>query len=193
MSDKKEDIEKVKDSGEEEAQAEMVSEGGSVAEQPSDGKNELSALQEKLAETEAKAAEHLDGWQRAQAEFSNYKKRLAREQEQQAAEVRGRVLKRYLEIVDDLELALKNAPKDGPGADWAQGIELIYKKLVSFLESEGLTRMDPLGEPFDANLHEAVTQEESPDHESGTIIEVLRPGYLLAERVLRPASVKVAK
>lgn len=178
---------------EEEAEAEMISEGGSVAAQSSDGNQEIIALQEKLAEAEAKAAENLDGWQRAQAEFANYKKRLAREQEQQTAEVRGRVIKRYLEIVDDLERALKNAPQEGAGAEWAQGVELIYKKLIAYLESEGLTRMHPLGEHFDPNLHEAVTQEESPGHESGTIIEVLRPGYLLAERVLQPAAVKVAK
>src|SRR3990172_3621047 len=80
-------------------------------------KAELITLQEKLAEAEAKAAEHLDGWQRAQAEFANYKKRLAREQEQQTAEGRGGVIMRYLEIVDDLERALKNAPKDGAGGD----------------------------------------------------------------------------
>ena len=178
---------------EEEAEAEMISEGGSVAAQSSDGNQEIIALQEKLAEAEAKAAENLDGWQRAQAEFANYKKRLVREQAQQTAEVRGRVIKRYLELVDDLERALKNAPQEDAGAEWAQGVELIYKKLIAYLESEGLTRMHPLGEHFDPNLHEAVTQEESPDHESGTIIEVLRPGYLLAERVLRPAAVKVAK
>ncbi|MEX1247591.1 MAG: nucleotide exchange factor GrpE [Anaerolineales bacterium] len=167
--------------------------GSPRAEAQVDGSAELIALQEKLAETEARAAEHLDGWQRAQAEFSNYKKRLAREQEQQAAEVRGRVLKRYLEIVDDLERALKNSPHEDEGATWAEGIDLIYKKLISFLESEGLERFDPLGELFDPNLHEAVTQEESKDHESGVIIEVLRPGYMLGERVLRPAAVKVAK
>ncbi|MEX2161289.1 MAG: nucleotide exchange factor GrpE [Anaerolineales bacterium] len=172
----------------EEAQA-----AGEAPADDSDGKAELIALQEKLAETEAKAAENLDGWQRAQAEFSNYKKRLAREQEQQAAEVRGRVIKRYLEIVDDLERALKNQPQEGEGATWAEGIDLIYKKLVAYLESEGLTRVDPLGQHFDPNMHEAVTQEESKDHESGVIIEVLRPGYLLGERVLRPAAVKVAK
>lgn len=180
-------------SSEEEAEEEMISEGGNVAEPSSDGGQELIALQEKLAETEAKAAENLDGWQRAQAEFANYKKRLARDQEQLTVEVRGRVIKRYLEIVDDLERALNNAPKENAGAEWAQGVEIIYKKLIAYLESEGLTRMHPLGEHFDPNLHEAVTQEESPEHESGTIIEVLRPGYLLGERVLRPASVKVAK
>jgi molecular chaperone GrpE len=158
-----------------------------------EGNAERLALQEKLAEVEAKAAENLDGWQRAQAEFSNYKKRLTRDQEQQSADVRGRVIRRYLEIVDDLERALKTCPQTGEGADWAAGIDLIYKKLISYLESEGLTRVDPLGELFDPNLHEAVTQEESKDHESGVIIEVLRPGYLLGERVLRPAAVKVAK
>lgn len=177
----------------EEAKDEMISEGGHVLEQSADGKQELIALREKLAETEAKAVENLDGWQRAQAEFANYKKRLARDQEQMSAEVRGRVIRRYLEIVDDLERALNNAPQEGSGMEWAQGVEIIYKKLIAYLESEGLTRMHPLGEHFDPNLHEAVTQEESPEHDSGTIIEVLRPGYLLGERVLRPASVKVAK
>jgi len=155
--------------------------------------SQLVALQEKVAETQAKAAENLEGWQRAQAEFANYKKRILRDQDQLSAEARGRVIKRYLDIVDDLELALKNKPGEGAGAEWAQGIELVYRKLQSYLESEGLTRLDPLGQRFDANLHEAVTEEESSEHESGTVIEVLRPGYMLGERVLRPAAVKVAK
>ncbi|MBX3045599.1 MAG: nucleotide exchange factor GrpE [Anaerolineales bacterium] len=147
-------------------------------------------LQQELAAAHAKAAENLEGWQRAQAEFANYKKRMARDQELQEAEVRGRVIKRYLEIVDDLELALKNMPA---GDEWGQGIELIYRKLLSFLEAEGVTRLEPLGQPFDANLHEAVVQEDSDEHESGTVTEVLRTGYSLGERVLRPAAVKVAK
>ncbi|MEX2144495.1 MAG: nucleotide exchange factor GrpE [Anaerolineales bacterium] len=157
------------------------------------GKSEVNSLEDKLAEVEAKAAENLEGWQRAQAEFANYKKRLAREQELQAAEIRGRVIKQYLDIVDDLERALRSHPQDGEGAAWAEGIEIIYNKLQGTLGNEGLTRIDPLGQPFDPNLHEAVAQEESKDHASGVIIEVLRPGYLLAERVLRPAAVKVAK
>jgi len=149
--------------------------------------------QDPLAEAQAKAAENLEGWQRAQAEFANYKKRQLRDQELQTADMRGRILKRYLEILDDLERALAHKPDGGTGAEWAGGIELIYKKLLSYLESEGLTRVDPLGELFDANLHEAVTQEESAEHESGTIIGVLRPGYMLGERILRPAAVKVAQ
>lgn len=162
-----------------------------AAQAAADGASDL--LQDELSLANAKAAENLEGWQRAQAEFANYKKRIARDQEMLSADVRGRVIKRYLEIVDDLELALKNKPQDGTGAEWAKGIELIYRKLLSYLDSEGLTRMDPLGETFDANLHEAITEEEHPEHESGIVIEVLRPGYMLGERVLRPAAVKVSK
>lgn len=148
-------------------------------------------LQQELQAAHAKAAENLEGWQRAQAEFANYKKRMARDQEAQEAEIRGRVIKRYLEIVDDLELAFKNQPE--AAADWGQGIELIYRKLLSFLEAEGVQRVDPLGQPFDANLHEAVAQEASSQYTSGTVSEVLRTGYTLGERVLRPAVVKVAQ
>lgn len=148
-------------------------------------------LQQELQAAHAKAAENLEGWQRAQAEFANYKKRMARDQEAQEAEIRGRVIKRYLEIVDDLELAFKSQPE--AAADWGQGIELIYRKLLGFLEAEGVTRVDPLGQPFDANLHEAVAQEPNPDYASGTVSEVLRTGYTLGERVLRPAVVKVAQ
>lgn len=154
---------------------------------------ELDTLQAQLAEAEAKAAENLDGWQRAQAEFANYKKRQNRDQEMQTSEIRGRVFQRFLEVSDDLELALKSRPQEGEGAAWAQGVELIYQKLMTYLQAEGLTRVYPLGEPFDPNLHEALTQEDSDEYESGIVCDVLRPGYLLGERVLRPAAVKVAK
>lgn len=162
-------------------------------ERANEASKQMIPLQEKLAEAEAKAAEYLDGWQRAQAEFSNYKKRQMRDQELLANEARSRVLKRYLEIMDDLELILKNKPQEGPGAEWAKSMDLLFRKLQSFLEAEGISRLDPLGEPFDANMHEAVVEEKSEAHKTGTVIEVLRPGYLLGERVIRPASVKVAK
>ena len=152
----------------------------------------VNPLAEALAKAEAKAAENLEGWQRAQAEFANYKKRVARDQEMVLADTRGRVIKRYLEVLDDLERALANRPTEGEGAEWGAGVELIYRKFLTFLESEGVTRLDTLGQAFDPNLHEAIAQEDSPDHESGTVIEVLQPGYMLGGRVLRPAVVKVA-
>lgn len=154
---------------------------------------ELEALQKELEETRQKAEEYLDGWQRARAEFANYKKRVEREQEQIYQTAAGQILKRYLEVLDDMERALKNRPQEGYGAEWAEGIELIYRKLVSILESEGIKAMEAEGQLFDPNLHEAITSEESENHKSGEIIEVLQRGYLLGEKVLRPALVRVAK
>ena len=152
----------------------------------------LALVQAALETSEAKAGEYLEGWQRAQAEFVNYRKRMERERELNNFEAVGRVVKRYLPIVDDLERALKDRPAEGTGAAWAEGIELIYRKLLKILESEGVVPIDADGEQFDPNLHEAVLQSPSDDHESGQVIEVLQRGYRLGERVLRPAMVRVA-
>ena len=154
---------------------------------------EIQELLEQLEEVQAKAAENMEGWQRAQAEFANYKKRQTRDQEQAFQDMRGRIIKRYLEVLDDLERALESRPAEGEGADWASGVELVYRKFLTFLESEGVTQMQALGEEFDPNLHEAIAQEESEEYDSGTVIEVVQAGYLLEERVLRPAIVKVAQ
>jgi molecular chaperone GrpE len=142
--------------------------------------------------SEAKAAEYLDGWQRSKAEFANYRKRINREREQYNKDVVGRVVKKYLPIVDDLERALKERPTQGDFATWVEGIELIYRKLIGVLESDGVVPMKVDGEMFDPNLHEAVLQIESEDHESGQIVEVIQPGYWIGERVLRPARVCIA-
>ena len=154
---------------------------------------EAELMISQLEALEVKAQENLDGWQRSQAEFANYKKRVARDQERLSSETRGRVIIRYLEIADDMSRALNNRPDKGEGADWANGVELVYRKLLSYLEAEGVTQMDVEGKTFDPNLHEAISQEESEDFKSGAIIEVLEAGYMLADRVLRPAKVKVAQ
>ena len=146
-----------------------------------------------LEEWQGKAEEYLDGWQRARAEFANYKKRVERDQAQVYKNASGMVIKRFLDILDDLELALKERPLDGDGASWADGIELIYRKFTSVLEAEGVQTMQVEGQKFDPNLHEAVTNEDNPDFESGQIIEVVKQDYLIGDRVLRPAVVRVAK
>ncbi|HSO26746.1 MAG TPA: nucleotide exchange factor GrpE [Anaerolineales bacterium] len=154
---------------------------------------DIEQLQQQLSEALDKSNEYLEGWQRARAEFANYKKRMEREQEFAYQTASGTILKKFLEVIDDLELALKNRPTQGEGAEWATGIEMIYRKLLSLLEGQGIQRMNAEGQMFDPNLHEAVTSEPSSDHESGQIIEVLRAGYLLGDRVLRPAMVRVAQ
>lgn len=153
---------------------------------------EIEALSKELEDAKQKAQEYLDGWQRALADFSNYKKRVERDQQLTYQNTIGNVTKRYLTIVDDLERALGNRPKDGEGAEWANGIELIYRKFLLALEADGVKPMDAEGQMFDPNLHEALSQEPSDDFESGQIIEVLQNGYVVGERVLRPAVVRVA-
>ena len=152
----------------------------------------LELVQVALEASEAKASEYLDGWQRAKAEFTNFRKRQERERELARFETVGRIAKRYLPIVDDMERALNERPTEGDGATWSEGIELIYRKLMNILEAEGVTPIEAGGETFDPNLHEAVVQTESDEHETGQVIEVLQTGYKMGDRVLRPATVRIA-
>jgi molecular chaperone GrpE len=160
---------------------------------PAGEQADIEALQNELQVWQAKANEYLDGWQRSRAEFANYKKRIEREQAQTYQNATASVIKRYLDVLDDLDRALKNRPDQGDGAVWAGGVELIYRKLLSILESEGLTLIPAQGKHFDPNLHEAISNEPSEQFESGQIIEVIKQGYSLGERVVRPALVRVAR
>ena len=157
------------------------------------GQEIIQALQQELSEARSKADEYLDGWQRSRADFTNYKKRIERDQSQTYQVAAGSVIRRFLTVVDDLERALKNRPQKGAGASWADGIELIYRKLINTLESEGVTIIQAQGQVFDPNFHEAVVSEDNLEYESGVIIEVLQQGYMLGEKVLRPAMVRVAR
>lgn len=147
-----------------------------------------------LEESQKKADEYLDGWQRARAEFANYKKRVAKERQRAYQNAAGDILMKYLPVVDDLERALKNSPEEGQGAEWAEGVELIYRKMMNILEAQGVTPMNAEGKSFDPNLHEAIvkTENDEDEYESEQIIEVLERGYLLGDRVLRPAKVRIA-
>ena len=186
------DTEKVEGaSGVIEHQQDLIEEAGQPLEEYS--VEDVPALLQELEETRAKADEYLDGWQRARAEFTNYKKRVEREQAQIYQTVTGNIIKQYIEITDDFERALIDKSQGSDGAEWANGVELIYRKLLAILQNEGVVRMDAQGQVFDPNLHEAITSEESDTYESGEIIEVLQPGYMIGNRVLRPAMVRVAK
>jgi molecular chaperone GrpE len=154
---------------------------------------EYDALQRDLEQARTKAAENLDGWQRERADFLNYKKRIDRDSAQVYQNALVSILKKYLVILDDLDRALKNPPTQGEGGHWAKGIELIEHKLLNAIEAEGVKRMEDCDGVFDPNRHEAISYEDNPDHPSGQIIEVVQPGYLIGDRVLRPALVRVAR
>ncbi|MGW8224104.1 MAG: nucleotide exchange factor GrpE [Anaerolineales bacterium] len=155
--------------------------------------SEIELLQTEIDKLRQQSQEYLDGWQRERAEFANYKKRKDKESQMLQNNISGNIIRKYLDIVDDLERALQNQPEEGEGAAWAKGIELIYRKFLSALEAEGVVPMDVKGQQFDPNLHEAISQEPNEEYESGQIIEVLRNGYLIGDRVIRPASVRIAQ
>ncbi len=153
---------------------------------------DVETLKNDLRTWQDKANEYLDGWQRARADYTNYKRRIERDQAQMVQNAAANTIRRFLEVIDDLELALKNTPADGDGAAWADGVELIYRKLKTILDAEGVSTIEADGEFFDPTQHEAITHEPHPEVESGRVIAVVKQGYRLGDRVLRPAQVRVA-
>ena len=151
---------------------------------------EMEALKRQVEDAEAKLAESVEGWQRAAAEFQNYKKRLERDKELMYVSMKGDIIRKVLPALDDLERALQNRPAEDA---WANGIELIARKLQNILESEGVKRIEAEGEEFNPNFHEAISHEPNEDVESGHVIAVVQNGYMFGERVIRPALVRVAQ
>jgi molecular chaperone GrpE len=162
----------------------------SGAEQP-----DTEALRQQLEAAQAKSAEYLEGWQRARAEFANYKRRVEKEQSESYQNAAGRVVGRFLDVLDDFERAMTERPHAADPAleAWAAGMGLIQRKLQAVLEAEGVARIEAEGQAFDPQVHEAVTHEDNETVEPGHIIGVVRPGYRLGDRVIRPALVRVAR
>ena len=146
-------------------------------------------LDERLVEAEAKRDEYLDLLQRVQADFENYRKRTARDQERLVAHAHERLLHELLPVLDDLERALEAADHHEE-AKLEDGVKLVHRQLEQLLEKEGLAPVVTDG-MFDPHVHEALLTQPS-EGEEGAVIEVLQKGYRLGDRVLRPARVVVA-
>jgi molecular chaperone GrpE len=129
---------------------------------------------------------------RTAAEFDNYRKRVERERRDVAAFAASDVMLDLLPIVDNLERALQATPGTDPDS-LHRGVELIHKQMLDLLSKRGVRRIEVLGADFDPNLHEAVVHEPSDAHREGEVMEELRGGYTLADRLLRPSMVKVAR
>lgn len=151
---------------------------------------EREALIQQLKEAESRIVEYKDGWARSQAEFQNYKKRVERDNEAFKVSTKGDIIKKVLPVLDDLERALQNRPADDA---WASGIELVARKFQNILDMEGVKKIEAQGAAFDPNFHEAISHEPSDEVESGHVIEVIQNGYVIGERVIRPALVRVAQ
>ena len=145
-----------------------------------------------LASAQGEARQYLDHLRRLQAEFDNYRKRVVKEQTELAELGAMPVARRMLEVLDDFELALMSAEDQPDFERFLKGVELVYAKLVDALKAEGLERMQAEGAPFDPELHEALMQTGEGEGEP-VVADVLRPGYTLKGRVLRPAGVRVER
>ena len=154
----------------------------------------VQALTEELEQVKTQAAEYLDGWQRARAEFANYKRRVEAERVEMNSYAGAEVLTRILPVVDDFDRAVQTMPDELKDKSWANGVLLIQRKLLNVLESSGVKPIPVQpGGAFDPNIHEAVTHEDSAERSNGQIIAEAQRGYKLGDRVLRPAMVRVAK
>src|SRR5262245_18109392 len=163
--------------------------------------NEQDPHQADAQPADAQAADALDELRREKealqdrllrtaAEFDNYRKRVDRERRDLADYAAADVVGEMLPIVDNLERALTAAPEPDP---LRKGVELIHKQMMDVLRKRGVKPIEALGADFDPNFHQAVIHEPSSEHREGEVIEELQRGYLLGDRLLRPAMVKVAK
>lgn len=136
--------------------------------------------------------EHYDRYMRKAAEFDNYRKRVERERREQADRAVVSILEDLLSVVDDFDLAL-TVDAGESGAAYKKGVEMIHAKLQDLLRKQGVKPIEALGQDFDPNRHEAVMQEPADGRRDNEVTAVLRKGYTLNDRLLRAASVKVAK
>jgi molecular chaperone GrpE len=165
--------------------------GGSPAETSTDSSPDIATT----AALERERDDFRDRWLRKSAEFDNYRKRVERERREQADQSVTDLLEELLLVVDDFDRALTvDSPSDDSGSEaYRRGVELIHAKLNDLLRKRGVRPIDTLGTDFDPNLHQAVIHESSPGHREGEVIGELRRGYLIGDKLLRPAMVKVAK
>ena len=149
---------------------------------------EANPLAELLAEKEALQ----DRLLRTVAEFDNYRKRIDRERRDQAGAMMADVIEDLLPIIDNLERALE-APAGGDAEVFRTGVDLIHRQMTDLLRQRGVTPIETVGADFDPRFHQAVVQEVSAEHREGEVMEELRTGYMLGDRLLRASMVKVAK
>jgi molecular chaperone GrpE len=153
---------------------------------------------EQLSELKERAAKADENWERllrTSADFDNFKKRAAREKQEAIKYANESLLQKLVSVLEHLDMALAAAQGAAPeaGQSLQAGVGMICQQFKNVLAEAGLEELDALGKPFDPNLHEALSQQETPDVPEGQVVQQLRKGYRFRDRLLRPASVVVAK
>ena len=153
-----------------------------------DGEENTRVLKQALAEEKAKAESYLASWQRAQADFINYKRRSEQEKEEISHFASLVLILNLLPVLDDFERALAALPTNQVELSWLEGIKLIVRKLQTSLETQGLSSIQAIGEPFDPRFHEAIRQDKGKE---GIVIEEVHKGYKFHDKIIRPSKVVV--
>jgi molecular chaperone GrpE len=154
---------------------------------------EAATIAADLEAARAEAESYLDDLRRLQADFDNYRKRTLREQTARAASASQALVTRLLPVLDNFELAVSAAEQSRDFDRMLKGVEMVFGELREVLQGEGLVKIEAEGKPFDPERHEAVVAVEQEDAEPGMVVDIVRAGYELRGKVLRPAMVRVAK
>lgn len=166
------------------------------AKAPEEAKDPTAELEAKLAAAEKEKKDNWDRYLRAAADLENLRKRQKRELEDAKFETKGKVLKEMLPVVDNLERAIEHASAASRGNEKdpiLEGVQLVLRGFMASFERLDVFPIEAQGQPFDPNLHEAISQQETDEHPPGTVVQVLQRGYRAGERLLRPSLVIVAK
>ncbi|WP_339287730.1 nucleotide exchange factor GrpE [Paenibacillus sp. FSL E2-0201] len=174
----------------EEPEADAASKADSfTAEEVSEGASDTGAEVKRLQDL---ADEYQGRALRAQADFDNFRRRTQKEKEELAQYATSKLVTELLSVLDNFERALVTTPSGPESEAFVKGVNMIFRQLDGVLKSEGLTAMETVGQPFNPEYHQAIMQVESEEYEEGIVTEEVQKGYLLKDKVLRPAMVKVS-
>ncbi|NBC69461.1 nucleotide exchange factor GrpE [Paenibacillus sacheonensis] len=172
----------------------MVEERETTAQEPAPEVDITEGAEEddRIAELMKLADENQQRYLRAQADFDNFRRRTAKEREELAQYASMKLLGQLLPVVDNFGRAIEAAKAGGDGESFSKGVDMIFRQLEGVLDAEGLKPMDVVGQPFNPEFHQAIMQVESDEYEEGIVVEEVQKGFMLKDKVLRPAMVKVS-
>lgn len=159
---------------------------------PQEPELDLEALQQMVEQLQAEVQTNLDGWQRSRAEFTNYRRRTQQQLSDSKQQGAVDALAKILPVIDDFERAFDNVPEELSDHPWVTGTSLILKNIQKVMDEFSIEVIDPVGEEFDPNIHEAIGMDDESEFDSGLVTTTLQKGYKSGEKVLRPALVRVA-
>ncbi|RUT36643.1 nucleotide exchange factor GrpE [Paenibacillus zeisoli] len=151
-----------------------------------------SAVSAELEQLRNEVQEHQQRFLRSQADFDNFRRRTQKEKEELGKYASAKLITELLPVVDNLDRALAAVKENAEAESFSKGVDMIFRQLEGILSAEGLTPMNSVGQPFNPEYHQAIMQVESDEYEEGIVVEEVQKGYLLKDKVLRPAMVKVS-